>query len=242
MIATADNLLGIGLYTVDEAARYARLMTRTVNRWVFGDAAGESVVEAQLSKSGEKVVTFLDFIQTLAVRSVRVSENKFPLQKIRQACQRAAKDCNLSFPLAAKDHRIFIFGPRDNPKKCEMIIRIGSDDAGEDVYRQLTGKKAGNMMITKIVEPFMQGVEFGDSAFAERYVALASGKTKIVMDPHHRFGEPYLPSCGYTALALWEAYRAEGGAERAARAFGVSVKEIELACSYYDYLTGNDAA
>jgi uncharacterized protein (DUF433 family) len=241
MILATNNYLGVGLYTPEEAAMYARVNPRTMQRWVFGDGASDAVINAQLG-SEDKIVTFLDFVQAMAIRSVRLCETKFPLQKIRRACELATKTWSVKYPLAAKGHRIFIFGPANNPQKCEMVISIGTDESGEDVILQLTGKRAGNRLITKVAEPFMYGLEFGESDFAEKYTAFSLNDRSIVMDPHRRLGEPYLPSCGYTALALWEAYKAEGGTDEAAKAYGVSKEDVELACSYYDHLTGTNAA
>jgi hypothetical protein len=238
----AADLIGIGLYTTDEAALYARLKPAIVNRWVFGDKRSEPVFDAQLKGKGEKLVTFLDFIQTLAIRSIRLREKKFPLQKIRRACDAAIERHNSPFPLAAKDHSIFLFGPKDEPSAWKLLILVGHNPEGENEYVQISGKEAGNRMITRVVEPFMQGVHFGKSPFVERYDAFVRGDRKVVMDPHVRFGEPYLPSCGYTARALWEAYIAEGGADEAAGVYGVDVEDVRFACSYFDYLGLPDAA
>ena len=242
MVAALQELIGIGIYTPDEAARYARVSVRTMQRWIFGEGKGHSVIRAELAETGEKIITFLDFVQAMAVRSVRISDNKFPLQKIRRACDEAMDHYNLRYPLAARDHKISIFGPQDKPQLCEMVISIGQDERGKEKYMQLTGKNKGNLMITDIAEPFMQGLDFGGSKFAERYTAWKEHGRSIIMDPRNRLGEPYLPSSGYTALALWEAYQAEGGVAQVAKAYGVDREEVELACSYFDFLVGSDAA
>jgi uncharacterized protein (DUF433 family) len=240
MISKADNLIGIGLYTAEEAALYARVNKRTMNRWVFGDAAGDSVIDAELGRTEEKIVTFLDFVQTMAIRQVRLREKQFPLQKIRKACELAKKKYGLRYPLAARDHRIYLFGP-ENLKLCEMLISMGKDEFGRAEYLQISGKKTGNRILTEIAEPFMKGLQFGQSPFAESFRAWEQNDLTIVMDPHQRFGEPFLPSCGYTALALWEAHISEGSVELAAKAYGVTEEEVMLACSYYDHLKGSDA-
>lgn len=244
MVAASDHLVGVGLYTAEEAARYARISSRTMSRWVFGDNSGAPVIRSQLKSQGEpeRFVTFLDFVQAMAVRSVRLREKQFPLQKIRAACEAASDRFDLQFPLAARDHRIYLFGPRDNLKLCEMVIACGKDPAGDEQYLQLSGKKRGSYLLTQVVEPFMSQLVFGDSRYAERFVAWSHNEQSIVMDPSTRLGEPYLPSCGYTALALWEAYLSEGGVEEAAKAYDVADSEVELACSYFDFLTGADAA
>lgn len=244
MIATLRDLLGVGIYSPDEAARYARVQTRTMQRWVFGDAAGDAVISSQLAKEGEseKLVTFLDFVQVLAIRQVRLRERKFPLPRIRKACEIATNEYGIEYPLAAKNHRIFLFGPKDKPLLCEMVIHIGQDEFGKDRYLQLGGRKSGNFVISEIAEPFMRRIRFGESKWAEEYTAFETEAGRIVMDPHKRFGEPFLPSCGYTARALWEAYQAEGSEENAAAAYGVSLNDIRLSCEYFDHLYGCDAA
>jgi len=244
MISPARNLFGIGVYTPDEAARYARVTTRTMNRWVFGEGESLPVIRSQLAISDEpaKLVTFLDFVQILAVRQVRLREKKFPLQRIRAACDVAADRYRLDYPLAARDHRIYLFGPKDNLKLCEMVIEVGQNSEGHERLVQLSGRKSGNVVMNEIAEPFMSRLQFGESTFAESYVAWEKDGRKILMHPHKRLGEPFLPSCGYTALALWEAHVAEGSVENAAEAYGVEKADVDLACEYFDYLTGRDAA
>jgi hypothetical protein len=45
-----------------------------------------------------------------------------------------------------------------------------------------------------------------------------------------------------TAQALWEAAQIEGGLEPAAKAYGVTVEEVEAACRFYDHLLDRKAA
>lgn len=242
--ATQANLLGIGIYSPEEAAMYARVTTRTIQRWIFGDGSGSAVLRSQLAQTGddEKLVTFLDFVQVMAVRQVRIAEKRFPLQKIRKACDLAATKYGLDYPLAAKEHRIYLFGPKDKPAACDMVILFGKDEEDKNRYVQLTGSGTGNIVMADIAEPFMNQLKFGESPFAEEYTAWQKDGRRIVMNPHHRLGEPYLPSCGYTAQGLWEAYAAEGGVDNAAHAYGVDREDVELVCEYFDHLIGRDAA
>ena len=88
MIATAKNKVGKGLYSVPEAAFYARLRTQTMNRWLFGNNQGGAVLDPQYGDES-KDVSFLDFVQSLAVRSITTSPKarRIPVQKIRQAVE-----------------------------------------------------------------------------------------------------------------------------------------------------------
>lgn len=94
---------GTGLYTVREAALYARLHPTVLNRWLFGN---KRVLHPQIGSAGEKVVTFLDFVQALAVRAIR-TQHKIALDKVRLAIEVAEKEFQVSFPLARR-HTIYL--------------------------------------------------------------------------------------------------------------------------------------
>ncbi|HLN26385.1 MAG TPA: DUF433 domain-containing protein [Gemmataceae bacterium] len=231
--ATPQDLLGIGLYTPAEAALYARVATGMMNRWIFGDIRGEAVVHRELAGKEDKVVTFLDFVQAMAVRAIRV-QHKVSLQKIRQALDRAENEYGVPYPFARK-HTTFLF-------QSDIIIKVGEQD-GEPEYVQITGKHARNRMLTKVVELYMLDLSFeGTGGLASLYRAWNWNGHDILMNPKVRFGEPIVVSCGYTAQALWDAYSSEGSLASAAEAYGVKAEEVEAACRYYDHLIGNSAA
>ena len=224
-MVAASNLLGIGLYTTEEAALYARVSARMMRRWLFGAKDGEPVMHPQIgSVQDQQVVSFLDFVQAMAVRAVR-SQHRVPLQRIRQAIERAEKDYGLEYPLA-RQHTTYLFG-------SELVIKLGDEE-----YVQVSGKAARNRLIARVVELYMKDLGFGPEGLADAYRAFVWGDYEVRMNPQVRFGEPILPSCGYTARALWEAYMAEGGFEQAAEAYGVKAEEVEAACRYFDHILG----
>ena len=51
-----------------------------------------------------------------------------------------------------------------------------------------------------------------------------------------------ISECGYSAQALWDAYRSEGGIENAAKVYGVKEGEVETACRYFDQILQKTAA
>jgi hypothetical protein len=87
---------GNGLYTVKEAARYARTTTATVSRWVYGSPAGDRVFPSV--PADEKFISFVDFVQVLAVRNLRFHYG-VSLQKIRDALDAAEKRIVIEYPL-----------------------------------------------------------------------------------------------------------------------------------------------
>lgn len=236
------NKLGIGIYTPAEAAFYARVTRGVMTRWVFGDAKGKPVIERQLQDSKEKVVTFLDFVQTLAVREVR-NRSGLSLQRIRQGVDEARNRYGIEYPLARR-HTIYLFSDQKGEGHGYILIRISGDDSeGEDRFIQLTGRGKGNLMMRPVVEMFLQDLQFDpETGLANLYSPMNDGGASIVLNPHRRFGEPIVDPGGYTAETLWHATNTEGGIEAAAEAYGVTIGEVKLANRYFDMLLPDRAA
>ncbi len=235
MFAVAENI-GVGIYSTAEAAFYARVSRQIMNRWVFGDSKGKPVIERQLVGSDEKVVTFLDFVQTLAVREVR-NRHGISLQKIRQGVDAARERYRIEYPLAC-EHTIFLFSDRKGEGHGEIVIRLSSEEADvKEQYVQLTGKARENLMMKQVVELFLDDLKFDPATgLAIEFSPMANGAASIVLNPRLRFGEPIVNPSGYTVESLWHATNTEGGIQEAAAAYGVGRAEVELANKYYDML------
>jgi uncharacterized protein (DUF433 family) len=240
MIRMAD-LLGIGIYTPSEAALYARVTTGLMNRWVFGNRQGESVIVPQIGATEDKDVSFLDFVQTLAIRRIRKEHPGVSLQSIRDAYFRARDEFKTPYPFALDSTRIGLFGPPDEPKKQVIWLCVGENEEGAKKYFQLTGKKHHNQMIGEVVRSYAYRLVFDETTkLATKYLAYPTVKEAteyIVMDPQVRFGEPFFESCGYTARTLFDAYVSEGSPARAAKVYGVTTEQVELAMEFFDYLS-----
>jgi uncharacterized protein (DUF433 family) len=221
MVMAAEQLLGVGLYTVEEAAFYARVNTQTMARWIFGDRRGQAVMERQFSKTDEKIVTFLDFIQAIHIKQIRAdTECRIPLPKIREAIDVASRKYGVHYPLAM-EHTTYFYGK-------EIAIAIGDDQNDPNrEFVQLTGKTKHQGMIGKIVRLYAKDLTFDQSGLANSFKAGEYGGVKILMKPSVRFGEPIVVDCGYTARTLYEATITEGSFESAASAYGVLPLEVE---------------
>ena len=161
MIAAAD-LLGIGLYSPSEAALYARVRPQLMARWVYGTQGirqSDPVFDPQLGITEDKIVTFIDFVQALAVRRLR-NERHISLQRIREAYHYAKKDFSVDHPFATQGARIGLFGPPDRPDR--QVVFVCLEKKGEEVqkYFQVTGKKHGNQLIGEVVMTYSRFLEF----------------------------------------------------------------------------------
>ena len=118
MVAKLRNALGNGLFTVAEAALYARVSPQMMARWLFGNKKGHSVLHPQFGAEA-RFVSFLDLVQTLAIREIRI-QRKVALPKFRQAIRMAKEKFNLDYPFARR-HCTYLFGD-------ELVIRPPGDD------------------------------------------------------------------------------------------------------------------
>ena len=225
MVCATDNLLGKGMYTPAEAALYARIAPAKLRRWIFGTSSNRAAIIHEASSSAEKTVTFLDLIQSLAIRSIRASR-KVSLDKIRQVIERAKEQFGIDYPFARR-HMTYLFGDE---------IHLEIDNVG---LVQMTGQNVRQLAMRRIVEVYLEDLSFDASTgLASQYSPMAAPeiKAKVVLDPRRRFGEPIVDTCGYTAQTLWESFQSEGGYDPAAKALGVTPEEIKLACRYWESL------
>jgi hypothetical protein len=194
MVATAETNLGIGLYTPAEAAFYARVRTQTMGRWLYGDKRGDRVIDTQLHGQDEKVVTFLDFVQALAVREIR-SRHNVPLDRIREAVE-LAKSRGIQYPFALK-HTAYLFSDGKGEGHGNIVLKINN------AMIQASGLEKRSMIIKDIAQLYLQDLAFSpETGLAEAYTAWTGPSGTIVMNPKFRFGEPIVFSCGSRRVSL----------------------------------------
>ncbi len=235
MVTASDKeLMNVGLYTPAEAAFYARVHTSTMTRWVHGNRIGKPVLRAQRKDDPDKTVTFLDFVQALAIRAIR-RDYKMPLEKIRKAVTHMRDRYGIPYPFAMRGHKTYFFGN-------EIHIELAGAPDTKRRLVQVSGSGKDQLAFREIAELYMEQLEFTAKGLAASYRAYEHGGLEIIMDPTRRLGQPFIKSCHYGVQVLMDAYRAEGGVNAAALAYGVQPKEIELAIRWSDYLAGSTAA
>lgn len=225
MIAS-NTKLGVGLYTPNEAAFYARVPTRTLNRWFFGDTQGERVASPRFGD--ERIISFYDFVQAMAIRNIRTNHN-VPLKKIREAIDRASSEHDVSYPLARR-HTIYLFHP-------DLYICFDASD-----FKKLTGTQRDQKMIKQIVEFYVDDLGYDAEGLACHYDAFTWKDRTVRMNPKLRLGEPIVTACGYSAMTLWEASQAEGSISKAAKVYGVDEADVQAAYRYIDHLSPGSSA
>lgn len=218
MAALISSRIGTGLYTVAEAAIYAKASRRMISRWVFGTAKDKPLFHSQFERTDDKLVSFLDMLQSVAIREIRLEHPELSMNSVRQAIEFSKKTYGVDFPFVRKG---FVAG------------RLGGTiviHPSRDQFVEASGKSRGQTMFP-FVQMYLDRVGFGDDGLANEYRIYEHGRVQVTMKPNIRFGEPLLPS-GYSAWNIWESIKSEGGIDRTAKAFRIPRSEVRTAYSF----------
>lgn len=232
-------MLGVGIYSPREAARYVRADISRFRRWIYGTKRSAPVFDPDIQRVGSReIVTFLDFAQALCVQDIRLNVG-VPLQRIREAYETARTEHGVTHPFAMKN-RIVVFGNLEDPKKCALVLC--KDDETQDVdflqekYVQLTGKKKGNALISEVVQKFSKQLYYSDEGLAGGYTAFEGFGHRVLIEPDVRFGKPYIADSVYEAETLADAVRHEGSVKRVSELYEVSQNAVKAAVQYMEEL------
>jgi len=212
-----------GLYTVSEAALYAKMSPITLGQWLYGNKTHSPLRETIIPKDEGKFITFMEFVEALAIRTLRGSYG-ISLQKIRGALDEAKKTYQIDYPFSQKNHQTVI---------CGTDLHVFINGAPNPV--QLSGNGKRQQSFRPCIEQFMRDLKFNDKETAMAYVAyrypvLNEPTIEVTMDPRYCFGDPVVE--GYRAETLWRAALAEGSEERASEYYEVNLNAVVAACRY----------
>jgi uncharacterized protein (DUF433 family) len=223
MIATAGSVLtSNGIYTRSQAAYLARLRPQTVSKWFTDTPRLGPAVHREHTENGDRVVSFVDLVQLMAVRAIR-NTRVISLQKIREAAARA-DEMGITFPFARNGIKVFLLGD-------EVVFKVQNGDMIE-----ATGKTAKHYMIEPVIYPYLEGVDFDPDGVASQYRPPVV--TGVVLDPKRQWGAPVLEESNYTVSTLVSSVLTEGSIEAAADMCGVSESDVRMALRFDDFLRG----
>jgi len=230
MPITANNLLGIGIYSVPEAARLAGVSPSRIRRWIRGYSFRSSgslhksppVFKTQIppTEKGELSLGFLDLIEVRFVNAFLSHGVTWPV--IRRAESHARQ-------LFATDHPFATKRFKTDGRKIFATLRnrAASDPALLDL--------ADNQLaFNKLISPYLRGVEFEHDT-AARWRPLGS-KKRIVIDPQRSFGQPITDREGVPTAVLAAAFHAEGSEEAVAKTYRADLRSVRDALEFEQLL------
>jgi uncharacterized protein (DUF433 family)/DNA-binding transcriptional MerR regulator len=217
MVAVKSNPahLGVGLYSVAEAARLLGVHPATIHRWL--DPA-EGLV-ARCFEASEHTISFLELMELHFINLFR--GEGVPLAAIRKASAATAKKFGTAYPFCIKrfdtDGKT-VFATLLNEKSNQVMV--------EDL-------RHGQLVFEQIVKPFFRKIEYDKSIEPSRYWPREKSG-RIVLDPTRRFGKPIEAETGIPTRMLYEALLAGGGqdANTVADWLGISVAAVQAAAEF----------
>ena len=188
------EVLGRGIYTFSEAARYAGAHVNTVRSWFLprGTSHKKPVLCSDYVRLEiGNLISFLDLIDVAVaakLRSLGVS-----MQKVRAAYDRIAEDLGTDHPFC---HRGIYTDGRD------VFLKAAEELHDEMLYNVI--KRQG--LIEEVMRCYLQKMDYAEiRLLAERW-RIAE---RVVIDPQVAFGSPVIAGRGTTTVVLARSYYAE---------------------------------
>ena len=217
------NFIGLGLYTIPEAARLAEVAPARVRGWVQGyhQGAGKPRRSAAVGHllpdvEGKTALSFRELIEVRFVRHFLRAGVSW--RKIRRAASEARRDLlsEAGPQLRFSTDGVTIF--------ADTLARSGDRTARDLVANQY-------VMLAVLAQSIRSefDLEAEDVILAWR---PRSETPLVLIDPRRSFGHPIVEP-GVPTLALAEALRAErGDAGRVAALFGTSKEAVQQAAAF----------
>jgi DNA-binding transcriptional MerR regulator len=219
--SSSSKLLGVGLYTVGEAAAYTGIKARDIHRWLFGYRAGgrfhQGLWQSELADLESKALGFHDLLEIRFVHAFR--EHGVSLQAIRAAAEHAREYFSHPYPFTCRSFQT------DGRHVFATVL----EETGDETILDLVNKQ---LVFKQIIKPSLyEGIDYRDDE-AQRWYPLRRSKA-VVLDPMRNFGKAILTDSGVDTAALAAAYEAEGqNLKRVASLYEVPVSEVELAIRF----------
>ncbi len=227
---SSRSLIGVGLYSVPEAARLSHVSSQRIRRWVRGYKRASSPSSLQYPSvwrpdlpyiEGIVALSFRDLMEVRFVNAFRVHGVSWKI--IRLAAQKAMEFLETDHPFSSRTFRT------DGKRIFADIIEASG-------HRKLLDLVRDQFAFPKIVEPSLyEGLEFSGSNDVARWWPMGPNK-RIILDPERSFGKPIDNESGVQAQILADAYKAEHSIERVAFLFDVDESAVNDAIKFEEEL------
>lgn len=229
---SVSPLVGIGLYTVPEAARLTRVPSQSIRRWIGGYTyrrAGNvrespPVWSSQIPRTeGTVCLGFLDLLEIRFVNAFR--RHGVSWSVIRLAAKRACDVFRQDHPFSRQRFKT------DGRSIFAEIIEAEAETKLLDLVRS-------QYAFHKVVSPTLYAsLDFSSHDEAIRWYPMWP-KRQIVVDPQRAFGRPIVAREGVPAAALAKAVEVDGSTENIAKWYDVSKQSVEAAVAFERELSG----
>lgn len=225
----ASELLGVGLFTVSDAAHLIRISPNKVRRWIGGYRyrrgrfvkAQPPVWELGIPASDHvHTLTFNDLMEVRFVNAFR--EEGISLQKIRRAISELGRITETEYPLSHK--KILTDG-------ITLFTEL-RDEMGGPLFYDLSGRR-NYVLISVIQSVTTKEVEFNQFGEISRWYPDRDRASHVVVNPLVSFGHPVLEGTRIKVHVLAEAFRAEKSVRKVADWYEIEPELVEQAVDFH---------
>ncbi|HSS52106.1 MAG TPA: DUF433 domain-containing protein [Thermoanaerobaculia bacterium] len=220
------SLLGLGVYSVPEAARLTGVSSQRIRRWLqgysytSGDSARTSrpLWQRQIASQDSLILSFRDLLEVRFVDAFR--RHGVTWKTIRIAAERAAEIVHDSYPFSTRRFKT------DGRSIFAEILQATGDESLLDLVKSQYEFKS-------IVEPFLfEGLEFSALGIEPvRWWPLGMNR-RVVIDPERSFGQPIVDPESVPTRILAHAFEAEKSIQAVARWYEVDPQSVRDAVDF----------
>jgi uncharacterized protein (DUF433 family) len=213
------NYVGVGIFTVPDAARLSGVAASRLRRWVFG-RGGTAVIQPQLAtEGGREALGFYNLIEVLFIQDLARQQVGFGA--IRKLIARARNELKDAHPFATK--RLHVSGR-------ELFLEIATETGD----RHLLNLTSGNFAMLEVLEhSFQRSITFGGPDGHASEWRPFPGLDRIIIDPTRKFGRPIDRQTGMPTEVLAASLIAESGdVDRVARLWEVPAEAVRQAAEF----------
>jgi uncharacterized protein (DUF433 family)/DNA-binding transcriptional MerR regulator len=208
--------LGIGLYSISQAARLLKTHPQRVRRWI----EPEEGLIPRIFEPEERTISFLELMELHFVKMFR--EAGVSLQTIRKAAKTAARMFGTRYPFAVHrfdtDGRTIFATLLDAEQRTSLM---------EDL-------RHGQYVFDTIVRPFFKKIEYGTDNAVRFWPRDPDGR--VVLDPKRCFGKPIDAPTGVPTTSLFHAIKAGEDVVTVASWFRVPEAAVTAAVAFEESL------
>lgn len=226
---TEKNLIGVGLYTVPEAARLLHLNTNRLKRWVSGydytlrnGASRHSppMLSLQVGEVGDQtVLTFQDLIELHFIKLF--SKHGVSMPVIRAAAVRASQRYGSSNPFTVERFQT------DGKVIFSELTSTEVEDTPPDKLVEET--HLGQTVVEHLAKPFYKKLDYED--YAQGWWPLGKDG-RVTLNAKRAFGKPIDAEFGIETDVLYRMVLKVGSPQKVADWFGVSEDAVNAATEF----------
>jgi uncharacterized protein (DUF433 family) len=219
------SLLGIGVYSIPEAAKISRVPAQYIKRWLWGyryvvqgkARRARPLWTPQLSPiEDSKALTFRDLIEIQFV--YRFRQEGISLQTIRKTIGLATDLLDKSYPLSSVRFKT----------EGKGIFAQVIEDPNEKGY--VFNLKTGQYLLDYVLDFLYDALEYSEFDELVRWWPLGKDR-RIIVDPSRSFGRPIVEE-GVQTNIVYRAWRADGNTKAVADWFEISEASVNDALEF----------